>query len=151
MNHVEFSSKIDANPQIVWDILTDKDQLRAGDVGITRLEGDIRLGNKVKLWTEVGGDRAFPIKVIEMDINRKMVWQGGMPFGLFTGTRQFNITPADSNDSESVIFHLREDYTGLLTNLIRKSMPDMNPSFEKFVLGVKLLAEAKVGLKPDAS
>lgn len=139
MNRIEFSSKIDAKPDVIWEILTDKGQLLTGDVGITRLEGAIRLGNKIKLWTDVGGDRAFPIKVIEMDMNRKMVWQGGMPFGLFTGTRQFNITP----DDDAAIFHLREDYTGLLTNMIVKAMPDMNPSFEKFVLGVKRLAETK--------
>ncbi|MEW7008591.1 hypothetical protein [Lentilitoribacter sp. EG35] len=141
MNYIEFSSKIDATPAVIWDILTDKDQLLAGNVGITRLEGDIRLGNKIKLWAEVGGDRAFPIKIIEMDMNKKMVWQGGMPLGLFTGTRQFNIT----QDGNGSIFHLREDYTGLLTNMIRKSMPDMNPSFEKFVLAIKRLAEAKAG------
>lgn len=139
MNYVEFSSKIDATPEIIWDILTDKEQLLAGDVGITGLDGDIRLGNKIILLAEVGGDRPFPIKVIEMDMNRKMVWQGGMPLGLFTGTRQFNITP----DGNGAIFHLREDYAGLLTNLIQKSMPDMKPSFEKFVLGVKRLAEEK--------
>lgn len=143
MNYIEYSSEIDATPEIIWSILIDRHQLVAGDLGITTMDGDIRLGNKINLWTEVGGERAFPIKVVEMDMNQKMVWQGGMPFGLFTGTRQFNITPDSANSGKSAVFHLREDYTGLLTNAIRRAMPDMNPSFEKFVLGVKRLAEAK--------
>ncbi|MEO9460243.1 MAG: hypothetical protein ABJE63_09895 [Lentilitoribacter sp.] len=139
MRYNEASSKIDADPKTIWEILINAKELVEGDIGVTRLEGDIRLGNKIKLWAEVGGDRAFPIKVIEMNHQRKMVWQGGMPFGLFKGTRVFNLTP----DNEATIFNLREDYTGPLVPLIWKSMPDMAPSFETFVSGIKRLAEAK--------
>lgn len=139
MKYNEFSSKIDAPADVIWQILTDAQALVDGDVGITKLEGAIRLGNKIKLWAEVSGDRAFPIKVIEMDYKRKMVWQGGMPFGLFKGTRQFVLTP----DDDGTLFHLREDYTGPMVPLIWKSMPDLAPSFEKFVIGVKRLAEER--------
>lgn len=118
--------------------MTNAKTLVDGDVGVTRIDGDIRLGNKIKLWAEVGGDRAFPIKIIEMDYKRKMVWQGGMPFGLFKGTRVFSLT----EDGDETLFTLREDYRPMVP-LIWKSMPDMAPSFEKFVLGVKRLAEAK--------
>ncbi len=139
MKYNEFSSKIDADPDVIWEILTHAKTLVDGDIGVTRIDGDIRLGNKIKLWAEVGGDRAFPIKIIEMDYMRKMVWQGGMPFGLFRGTRVFTLT----EDGNGTIFKLREDYTGPMVPLIWKSMPDMAPSFEKFVLGVKRLAEAQ--------
>lgn len=139
MKYNEYSSKIDAEPNTIWEILINAKTLVEGDVGITRLEGDIRLGNKIKLWAEVGGDRAFPIKIIEMDYNRKMVWQGGMPLGLFKGTRVFSLTKG----TDATVFKLREDYTGPMVPIIWKSMPDMAPSFEQFVLGVKRLAEAK--------
>ena len=36
---------------------------------------------------------------------------------------------------------MREEYSGLMLPLIWKSIPDLNPSFEKFAAGLKRLAE----------
>ena len=53
-----------------------------------------------------------------------------MPLGLFRGTREFNLTPAESGAD----FHMREEYPGplLRVDAVENGMPVLNPSFEKF-------------------
>ena len=67
----------------------------------------------------------------------KMVWRGGMPLGLFTGTRTFTLTPNDTGTT----FHMQEVFTGLMSGMITKSMPDLTPSFTKFAQTLKATAE----------
>ena len=68
-----------------------------------------------------------------------MVWQGGLPLGLFRGIRQYNLT----GTAEGTEFHMREEFSGLMLPLIWRSMPDLTPAFEKFADGLKLAAETK--------
>lgn len=63
-----------------------------------------------------------------------------MPLGLFTGERQFNLTPT----GDGTEFHMREEFTGLMSGLITKSIPDLQPSFEKFATGLQKLTEGNV-------
>ncbi len=67
-----------------------------------------------------------------------MIWAGGMPFGLFKGTRVYELSvPAAS----SSIFTMRENYTGPLAGLIGKSIPDLQPAFDEFAHCLKREAE----------
>jgi hypothetical protein len=135
--HFEVTRAIAAKPQTVWSILTDKGKLLSGDFGILKFEGDIAPGQSIKLWSEVSPNRAFPLKVSQYDAPRHMVWEGGMPFGLFKGVRQFKLTQKGSGTE----FSMREDYTGLLKGLIGKSIPNLTPSFEKFATALQRAAE----------
>ncbi len=128
--------EIKAEPAKVWAILTDPAQLNS-DFGITKMHGDIRAGGKIKLWSEVDPKRAFGLQVAAFDPARRMIWKGGMPFGLFTGMRTFTLTPT-ANGTE---FNMREDFTGPLAGLITKSIPDLQPSFDKFGDALKRKAE----------
>ena len=49
----------------------------------------------------------------------RMVWADGMPFGLFTGTRTYQITAVGAGSR----FEMTEDYTGPLSGLICRSIP----------------------------
>lgn len=137
MNFIEIRRDINAAPGKIWRILTDAELLQTSNLGINRIDGQIALGQTIRLWSEASPNRAFALKVVEFEQDRRMVWKGGMPLGLFTGTRRFEIS-ASSTGSE---LHIREDFTGPLSPLIWRSMPDLNPSFEKFANGVKRLAE----------
>ena len=140
MKFVEVRRNISASPTQVWKILTDANRLVAEDLGIIKLEGTIALGSKLKLWTEVSPDRAFSLKVTEFELGKHMIWEGGMPLGLFTGRRQFNLTP-NGNSTE---LHIHEEFTGPLSGLIWKSIPNLKPSFDKFADGIKSIVERKV-------
>lgn len=136
MESYEASATINAPAATVWSILTDTQGLTRWGSGITKIEGAIQAGGKIKVFTEVS-DRAFPLNVVELTEPSRMVWQGGMPLGLFKGVRTFTL----DDNAGTTAFHMREEFTGLLLPLIWKSMPDLNPSFQKFASGLKAEAE----------
>jgi hypothetical protein len=67
-----------------------------------------------------------------------MVWVGGMPFGLFKGTRIYELSVLSDL---ATVFTMREGYTGPLANLIGKSIPDLQPAFDEFAQCLKREAE----------
>ena len=138
MRFYEATATIAAAPEAVWAILTDGPGYAAWDSGVRRVEGRIAPGETIKVVSEVNPDRAFPAKVAEFEPGRRMVWAGGMPLGLFKGVRTFTLAPqADGTTA----FRMREEYTGPLLPLIWRSMPDLQPSFDRFAAGLKRRAE----------
>ena len=83
--------------------------------------------------------RAFGLRVSVFERPSRMIWTGGMPFGLFTGTRSFSLAPAADG---SVVFTMREAFLGLLAGMIGRSIPDLQPSFDTFAADLKRAAEA---------
>lgn len=136
---VEARCDIAARPETVWAVLTDARALVSEGLGITRIDGTIEADHTFKLWAEISGKRAFKLRVTQFTPARRMTWRGGMPLGLFTGTRQFHLTPSAMGTD----LHMREEFTGLMKGLITRSMPDLQPSFEAFVTGVKAAAERR--------
>ena len=106
---------------------------------IDRLEGTIAKDEVVKVYAKLQPGRTFPVTVSELEPPRKMVWTGGMPFGLFKGQRTFTVTPSDEG---AVTFTMDEVFSGPLSALIGRSIPDMQPSFEEFAACLKAAAEA---------
>lgn len=137
MKRFEVRCTIAASPARVWAHLTDAQALVAGGLGIERIEGTIAPGAAVKVWSAASPGRAFALRVTEFAPPRRMVWSGGMPLGLFTGVRQFTLTPEGAGTE----FHMREDFSGLLSPLIAGSIPDLQPSFEQFADGLRRLSE----------
>ena len=130
--------QIAATPEAVWKLLTDPATLTAADLGVTRIDGTIGPGARLTLWSEASPDRAFPLRVTTFTPPSRLVWEGGMPLGVFRGVRTFTLTPKDGG----VDFHMREEFTGPLLPLIWGAMPDLTASLEKFADGLKRAAEA---------
>lgn len=123
----------------VWELLTNAAGYTEWNPTIVSLEGQIALGNRIKLTSTVNPKRAFKLTVSEMDEPRRMVWSDGMPLGLFRGVRTFTLTPGDDG---TTTFEMVEEFSGLLEPLISKSIPDMTDSFEEFGESLKRAAEA---------
>jgi hypothetical protein len=138
MRAYEATATIDAAPEAVWKVLLDGQSYTSWASGVVALEGEIALGERLKVTSEANPRRAFPVRVTEVVPARSMRWSGGMPLGLFRGERTFTLSPAASGETD---FKLREEYTGPLLGLIWRSMPDLGPSFEKFAQGLKQRAE----------
>jgi uncharacterized protein YndB with AHSA1/START domain len=138
MKHYEATAAIDAPPEAVWAVLTDGAAWPTWDSGVTTVEGRIAEGEKVTVRTEVSPGRAFPVKVTALEAPRRMVFTGGMPLGLFRGERTYTLTPSDGGTA----FRMREEYTGPLLGMIWKSMPDLQPSFDRFAAGLKQRVES---------
>jgi hypothetical protein len=141
MRSYEASSTIAAPPEAAWAILTDAPAYSDWDSGVVRLEGRFAPGEKLKVTSEVDPKRAYAVKVTRFEPGRAMAWTGGMPLGLMKGVRTFSLAP----QGDGTRFDLREEFSGPMLPLIWRSMPDMQPSFEKFASGLKERAEAAAG------
>lgn len=128
---------ISAPPEAVWARLTDRDALVAGGLGVRQIEGRIAPGASLTVTSEANSGRAFPLRVSEFAPPRRMVWEGGLPLGLFKGVRTFTLAAAGRGTE----FHMREEFSGLLAPLITRSIPDLQPSFEQFADGLRRLVE----------
>jgi hypothetical protein len=138
MKFYHASSTIKASPEAIWAILTDAPGYVDWDSGIVRVEGSITPGEKIKVISKVNPGRAFPVKVTEFEPGRRMTWSGGMPLGLFKGVRTFALSPQGDG---ATTLDVREEYTGPLLPMIWRTIPDLGPSFEQFVTGLKRRAE----------
>ncbi len=139
MHFYEIRHSIAAPAERVWANLVDARKIVEGGLGLLKIEGRIGPGETIKLWSEAAPKRAFRLRVTAWEPARRMIWEGGMPLGLFRGVRGFELTPSEGG----VSFHMREDFSGPLVKLIWKSMPDLNPSFAKFARGLQALSEGR--------
>ena len=137
MDAFEASATIRAPADRVWAILTDGAAYTSWDSGVTRVDGRIADGERITVHSEIAPGRAFPVTV-SMQPPHGMTWSGGMPVGLFRGIRTFTVVP----DGETTTVTMREEYRGPLVGLMSRSVPDLSPSFVRFVNGLKERAEA---------
>jgi hypothetical protein len=128
---------VNAPAQRVWDLLTDAPGYKRWNAAVVSIDGLIRAGSTIKLVSVANPGRTFALKVTAMTPPQRMVWSGGMPFGLFTGTRTYLI----ESDHAGCRFSMSEVYTGPLSGLIFKSIPDLTASFNQFADGLKDAAE----------
>lgn len=139
MKSFSTTTTIHAAPEKVWAILTDAAAFPRWNPTVERIDGQIAPGEKITVHTTFSKGRAFPVKVAAFEPGKRMVWSGGMPLGLFKGVRTYTLTPRPGGDVE---FSMEEVFSGLLSPLIERSIPDMQPYFEQFAAGLKRAAEA---------
>jgi hypothetical protein len=129
---------IQATPAVVWGLLTDASTYADWNPTIVSIQGPIGLNGTVSLVSTVNPKRTFKVKVDVMEPSRRLVWSDGMPLGLFKGERTFLLEPSGGGTQ----FTMTEEYTGLMSGLIFKSIPDLTESFNQFADGLKSAAEA---------
>lgn len=133
------TTHVDARPEHVWDVLArpatwpDRD---LGVVAVTGPDGEVAVGQRLRIASSAAPDRAFPVRVVEVVAPRRLVLRGGMPLGLFVGTRTYTVEP----EGEGSRFTMTEVYTGPLAGLVTRSIPDLQPSFDHFARGLATAA-----------
>ena len=118
-------------------MLTDTAAWPDWDSGVTKVDGRLALGEKLSIAVKANSGRVFPVTVVTLSGPERMVFRGGMPLGLFTGQRTYDVVP----EGTGTLFTMREEYTGPLAGMIFKSIPDLGPSFRQFAEGLKHQAE----------
>ena len=98
-------------------------------------------GSTIKLVSIASPKRTFKLKVASMEPPRRMVWASGMPLGLFKGVRTFLLQEEGARTN----FSITEEFTGPLSGLIARSIPDLTDSFDQFADGLKTAAEGQKG------
>lgn len=131
------SIKIESDPSILWTLLTQASDIPRWNSTIISLEGDIAVGEKIKLKSIVDTTRAFKLKVKEMTAEKEMIWaSGAAPF--FKGMRVYILTP---NADGSTTFSMSEKIGGLMFPMAAGSIPPFDASFEQFAKDLKTEAE----------
>jgi len=138
MKFYEAAADIRATPDAIWSVLVDGGGYSRWDSGVERVDGAIAPGATITVRSKAAPGRAFPVKVTDFAPPRRMEWSGGMPLGLFRGVRKFELSPAAPGVTHVTV---REEYTGPLLGLMWRSMPDLGPSFSRFVTGLKSRSE----------
>jgi hypothetical protein len=134
----QVSTSIRATPEAIWTILTDASRYTTWNPTVEKIEGRIAPGEKVTVHAKINPGRAFPVKVTEFVPASRMVWTGGMPLGLFKGQRTFTLTPGTDG---TVDFRMSEVFGGILSPLIERSIPNLQPAFDEFAAALKTRAE----------
>jgi hypothetical protein len=122
----------------VWDLLTNLRDMPRWNSTVKSIEGNIAVGDKVKLVVTLAPDRTFNLAVSEVVPDQRMVWQDGMAH-LFTGVRSYTLTPKGDGSTD---FSMVEVISGLMLPLIGGSLPDFGPSFEQYAADLKREAES---------
>jgi len=130
------STQIAAEASVVWDTLVETDRWPDWDSNIERIDGRLAEGARITLRM-TSSSRPFKIRVVAWDRPNRLVFRSGMPLGLFTGTRTYEL----QTSAEGTQFEMDEQYTGPLAPLIGRSIPDLQPSFDSFVAGLRRAAE----------
>lgn len=138
MKSFHVSSEIDAPPSRVWALLSDVEAWPAWNTTVERVVGSATLGGKVTVYAKASPGRAFPLSVSVFEPPRSMVWTGGMPLGLFVGTRTYTLGERGAHGTR---FEMKEEFGGLLAPLITRSIPDLQPAFLEFARCLKAAAE----------
>jgi uncharacterized protein YndB with AHSA1/START domain len=134
------SASIDAPPDIVWKVLTDAATYHEWNLEIVGVDGTFSLHARVLAHVKLGSGaiRKVPQRVTAFDAPRTMIWQGGLPLGLFVGRRTFTLKPGANGTAFTM--HLR--MSGPLASMILKSVGDRQPEIDRFSSSLKARAEA---------
>ena len=121
----------------VWARLTDAPGFTAWNSTVSSLEGEIALGQRLKLQVPIAPGRTFKPKVVAMEDGRTMVWQDGF-FPMFQGTRTFTLSPTDTGTR----FEMVEVFRGMMLPMIKGSLPDFRDPFDQFAADLATICEA---------
>jgi hypothetical protein len=131
---------IGAGAAVVWHLLTDAQGFPKWNSTVTGIEGEIREGERLRLHVP-GTTRTFTPKVSEVVPNERMTWSDGVA-PLFRGVRRFLLRPRDDGSTD---FTMEEQFSGVVFALVKGSLPDFGPIFERYASDLKREAERSPG------
>lgn len=131
-------AEIHATPATVWAILTDAKNFPRWNSTVTAIEGEIREGGQLRVHVP-GTTRTFAPKVTDVVASERMTWTGGFA-PLFKGVRTFTLRRTNEGSTN---FAMEERFSGLMLPLVKKSLPDFGPIFERYASDLQREAEGR--------
>lgn len=130
------TTTIAASPEVIWSRLTDAAGFSKWNSTVESIEGTIAAGQKLTIRVPVAPGRAFTPKVVELVAGKHMVWRDGF-YPMFQGTRTFTLTPRGA----STDFEMVEVFRGIMLPMIKGSLPDFGPVFDRYAADLKAACE----------
>ncbi len=127
---------IRSGAQEIWRLLADAPGFPRWNSTVTRIEGQIREGERLRLHVP-GTARTFTPKVSGVVPNERMSWSDGFA-PMFKGVRTFKLSPRGDGSTD---FAMEERFSGLIFALVKGSLPDFKPIFEAYASDLKREAE----------
>jgi hypothetical protein len=127
---------IRARAATLWSLLTNANDFPRWNSTVTRVEGQVREGGRLRLHVP-GTRRVFTPRVSGVVPDQRMTWTGGFS-PVFMGVRTFELRPRRDGSTE---FVMDERFSGLMLPFVKRSMPDLGPVFERFANDLKHEAE----------
>ena len=127
------SQHIDAEPNVIWSLLTNASDFSRWNSTIISIEGNISKGEKIKLKSTLDEKRTFKLKIKEFEPNKIMVWGDAM------GKRTYSL----KKEKDRTLFTMTEKIGGLMFPLFANKIPPFDNSFEQFTADLKKEAESK--------
>ena len=126
------SQTINANPSIIWKLLTNASDYSKWNSTVVSIDGEIKKGEKIKLKSTLDSSRTFKLRVKEMIPEQKLVWGDAM------GKRTYTL----QKTAKGTLFTMTEKIGGLMFPLFANKIPPFDESFEQFTADLKKEAEA---------
>ncbi|MBL8103674.1 MAG: SRPBCC domain-containing protein [Anaerolineales bacterium] len=131
------SVKIEADPSIVWALLTHASDFPRWNSTVVSLTGEIKAGGDIELKSTLDEKRIFKLKIKEFVPEKKLVWGDAM------GSRAYSLEKGASG----LLFTMSEKIGGPLFPLFAGMIPSFDQSFEQFAADLKKEAELIQGSK----
>lgn len=125
-------TEIQAEPAIIWSLLTNAEDYARWNSTIVSLTGDIAEGEKIQLVSTLDPKRTFKLKVKEMQAEKTLIWGDAM------GKRTYTLEPLANG---RVVFSMTEKIGGPMFPLFAGMIPSFDESFEQFATDLKQEAE----------
>jgi uncharacterized protein YndB with AHSA1/START domain len=119
--------QLPARPERVWALLTDAEAFPNWNSTVAELVGPIALGQRLQIRVPMAPARTFRPWVTTFEAPRLMIWSDGF-YPMFRGLRSFELSPS----GEGSRFRMEERFEGLMLPMIRSSLPDFAPIFERY-------------------
>ena len=128
MKTIQHTVVIPGPPAAVWRTLTDTDRYPEWNPFITRLDGDLRPGNRLTVTVQAGTrSLTFRPTVDHVQPERHLRWRGrlGLP-GILDGCHEFLIDPRPDG---TTAFTQRETFEGIVVPLLGRTLRDTAEGF----------------------
>jgi hypothetical protein len=129
--------RIQARPNRIWVLLTTAGDFPRWNSTVKSIEGQIGLGETIKLRATIAPERIFNLTVSEFVPEKLMVWTDGRA-PIFKGVRTYTLTPQADGSTD---FSMVEVFSGIMLPMIAGSLPDFGPVFEQYASDLKREAE----------
>ncbi len=122
---------ISAPSKKIWELLIDATKYPTWNSTVVSIEGNISLGETIKLKSKLDPKRVFKLKVKEFEPAKKLAWGDAM------GLRVYSLSELGGMTT----FGMTEKIGGPVFPLFAKMIPPFDQSFEDFARDLKKAAE----------
>ncbi len=123
---------INAEPAVVWSLLTNAKEYPTWNSTVISIEGEIQNGEKIKLKSTLDPSRTFKLKVKKFIPEQTLVWGDAM------GKREYSL----QKTAEGTQFTMTEKIGGFMFPLFANKIPSFDKSFEDATADLKKAAES---------